>query len=350
MADRSPSWLDARPSVRVLWLQARNVGRRWPWAVVAGGCVFLALGALGRILAVVYLLALAALSPRAVLVVAAVIGATVMLHHRRRLEDNGHRHWLAALPADLSRTVRSAARPVGLWVVAAALIVLVSWVARLPAWVPARLIGYCAAGVALGVALVGGSSALSAGWGRGTHGKTRPVPRSRYVAVRRRQPARSGQVSLLALGGWPRAETQVRDRPTIRSRSLVLLLLAVPMGAAAGPVLAAAAAWLLILHLINLLLALARSAFGASWWLAPTPLGPLRFAVALSHRIFAAQLATSALLVAIAYVTLGAPSVRMVCSIAAAWLGAVAALGMLVCVAALRTPSIAASAPHRWRQ
>lgn len=349
MADRVPSWLAARPSVRVLWLQGRNLWRRWPLPVVAGGGAVLALAALGRIRAVIEVIGRAALSPRAVLVVAAVIAATVALRHQWRLRDNWHRYWLAALPADVSLTARTAARPVALWLAAAVLIVLLSLVAQLPAWVPATLVGYCACGVGLGVALAAAFPAASLR--RGRTGRTgRALPHSRYVAARAVPSARRAGVSLLPLGDWPRADTQFRDRPTIRARSLVLLLLAVPMGTAAGPVLAAAAAWLIVLHLINLLVALARTALSASWWLAPTPLGPMRFAVALSHRMLGAQLLASALLIAIAYVVLGPESLRTACAIAALWLAAVGVLATAACAAALRTRSIAASALHRWRQ
>ncbi len=348
MADRVPAWLAARPSARVLWLQGRNLWRRWPLALAVLAAVFLALGALGRIRAVIYVIALAALSPRAVLVVAAVITATLALRHRRRLRDNWHRHWLAALPGDVSLTVRTAAGPVALWLAAAALIVLMSLAAQLPAWVPARLLGYCACGVVLGVALAAAFTAVISRGGQSGRA-ARALPHSRYAAARAASGARRRGVSLAPLGDWPRADTQFRDRPTIRARSLVLLLLAVPMGVAAGPVLAAAAAWLIMLHLINLLVALARTAFSASWWLAPTPLGPMRFAAALSHRTFAAQVGASALLIAIAYVALGPESLRTVCAIAVLWLAAVGVLGTAACAAALRTPSIAASALHRWR-
>ena len=349
MADRVPSWLAARPSVRVLWLQGRNLWQRRPLPVAAAACAFLALGALGRIRAVIYVIALAALSPRAVLVVAAVVAATLALRQRRRLSDDWHRHWLAALPGDVSLMVRTAVRPVALWLAAAALIVLLSLAAQLPAWVPARVIGYCACGVVLGVALAAAFMAVSSR--RGQTGRTaRALPHSRYAAAPPAQCARREGVSLAPLGSWPRAETQFRDRPTIRARSLVLLLLAVPMGVAAGPVLAAAAAWLIMLHLINLLVALARTALSASWWLAPTPLGPLRFAAALSHRMLGAQLLASALLIAIAYVVLGPESLRTVCVIAALWLAAVGVLGTAACAAALRTRSIAASPLHRWQQ
>lgn len=350
MLDRVPSWLQARPSVHSAWLQWRNLGRRWPVSTAALLCAFLALAALGRIPMVAYALALAALSPRLVLVVTTVAAATLALRHRRRLQNNWHRHWLAPLPSDVSFTARTAAVPVAVWVAVALLAASLSLVAGLPAWMPARLLGWCAGGVASGVGLAAVMTALSTSRGLGGARTEQGLPRSRYVPLRRGRSQCAIRVSLLPLGEWPRAATRFRDRPSIRGRSLLLLLLLVPMRVSGGAALAAAAAWLLILHMINLLLALTRAAFGAAWWLAPTPLGAARFAAALAYRNFAAQIVAAAALFAIAYVVVGESSLRAVCTITTIWLGVIAVLGTTVCVAALRSRSIAASRLHRWRQ
>ncbi len=343
MSNRVSSWLDRRPSIRVVWLQWLNLWSRWPLAAGVLVCTFLALGALGRITAVVYVVALAALSPRFVLVVTTMLCALLALRHRRRLELYGHRHWLAALPANLSVTVRTAAAPGAIWLAGAALIGALSVVAGLPAWVPLRLLAQCALGAVLGVALAAAIAAVGTWRARGGGRAPRTLPRSRYVVARR-----TGRVSLGPLADLPLADAHVLDRAKIGSRSLLLLLLAVPMGTSGGAALAAAVAWLVVLHLINLLLALARTALGASLWLAPTPLTPVRFALALSHRIFGAQILAISALIAIAYVTIGATALGTVCTIAGAWLGAVAVLGTMMCVVALRTRSIAASPLHRW--
>ncbi len=349
MGNRNPARLDARPSVRAAWLQWRNLWGRWPLPAGAMVCAFVALGALGRIRAVVYVLALAALSRWFVLSATTVLTAFLALRHQRRLERNGHRHWLAALPSDLSPTARTAARALAAWLVAAALIVLLSLVAHLPAWVPVRLTGYSAGAVALGVTLAAAMAA--AGARRRRSGRSSDaLAHSRYTAARRTRPGRAHQVTLAPLGEWPLAAARFRDRPTIRARSLLLLLLAVPMNVRGGAALAAAAAWLLGLHLINLLLAQARTALSAAWWLAPTPLRPLRFAVALVHRMLGAQLLACAALIAIAYVTLGVGSLRTAGALAGLWLALAGVLGMAAGVFALRTRSIAASPLHRWRR
>ena len=349
MGYRNVAWLDARPSVRAAWLQWRNLWRRWPLPAGAIVCAFAALGALGRIRAVAYMLALAALSRWFVVSVTTVLAAFLALRHQRRLELDGHRHWLAALPSDLSPTARTAARALVAWLVATVLIALLSIVARLPVWVPLRLMGYSGAAVALGVTL---AAVLAAAGARRRRAGRAPgmLARSRYAAARRARPGRAHQGALAPLGEWPLAAARFRDRPTIRARSLLLLLLAVPMNVSGGAALAAAAAWLLGLHLINLLLAQARAALSAAWWLAPTPVRPLRFATALTHRMLGAQILACAALVAIAYVTLGAGSLRTAGALAGLWLVVAGVLGVAASVFALRTRSIAASPLHRWRR
>ena len=347
VSDREPSWLDARPSVRVAWLQWCNLWRRWPLGAAAVVAAILALGLLGRVTVVSQGLLRAADSPRLVSAVTLVLAVLLALRRHRDLLNERHRDWVGALPTDASTAARSAAAVLAAGVTAALVCAALLIAARLPGWVLARLLGCLAAGVLFGTA-----AAFAASW-RAAHGgpASRLAPlRSRYTAVPgARSRSRSERASLLPLGNWPRVETRFRDRPTIRARSLLLLLLAVPMGTSAGTALAAALVWVLIVHLINLLLALVRSAFGASYWLAPTPVGPARFAAALAWRSLGAQIAASATLLAIASVTLGATSVRLIGTIVGAWLGAVALVGALVSVAALRTRSIAASVLHRWR-
>ncbi len=345
LSDREPSWLDARPSVRGAWLQWRNLWRRWPLGATAVVAAFLALGLFGRLTVVSQGLVRAAGSPRLVSAVTLVLAVLLALRRRRDLLNERHRDWVGALPTDASIAARSAAAVLAAGVIAALLSASLAIAARLPGWVLARLLGCLTVGV-----LLGAVAACAASW-RAAHGgpaSRHAPPRSRYTPVPGVR-SRSARASLLPLGNWARVETRFGDRPTIRARSLLLLLLAVPMGTSAGTGLAVALVWVLILHLVNLLLALVRSAFGASWWLAPTPVSPGRFAVSLAWRSLGAQIAASAALLAIAAAALGATSVRLIGEVMGAWLGVVALVGAMVSVAALQTRSIAASVLHRWR-
>lgn len=126
------------------------------------------------------------------------------------------------------------------------------------------------------------------------------------------------------------------------------MLLAMPLDVAGAVVLVVASAWLLTLHLINLLLSVVRVAFSASWWLAPTPVGTIRFTAAVSHRVLAGQVATGALLVGAAYAIKGAPALRAGLPFAIGWLSAVCLVSAVACAIALRTKSVARSVLHQW--
>ncbi len=155
--------------------------------------------------------------------------------------------------------------------------------------------------------------------------------------------------ALTPLGGWPLAEARFGDRPSLRARSLLLLLLAVPMNEPVGRILAGVFVWLLILHLINLLRALLQSAFPAAWWLAPTPVRAARFAAALSVRALAATALTCAALCVVTYATGALAPVHTVLQLGALWLVGVGGLGVTVSVAALCARSKAERAVFRWR-
>ena len=150
------------------------------------------------------------------------------------------------------------------------------------------------------------------------------------------------------LGYWPVAQTKFRDRPKIRARSLVLILLGLPLDVPAAVALATAGLWLVTLHLINLLLSVIRVAFAASWWLAPTPIGAIRFAAAVSHRALAGQITTCALLVGSTYAIGGTRVLHVALASVGGWLGAVCLVSAAACILAQRTHSLARSVLHRW--
>jgi len=119
------------------------------------------------------------------------------------------------------------------------------------------------------------------------------LPPSRYAIVRRPRRTWASDPKLLPLAYWPTAQAKFWDRPKVRARTLILLLFALPLGVTGAVALAAAVVWLIVLHMVNLLLGLIRSAFAASWWLAPTAVGRLRFGAALAHRGLVAEIASA---------------------------------------------------------
>ncbi|MGC8518199.1 MAG: hypothetical protein ACP5P4_06675 [Steroidobacteraceae bacterium] len=347
MDDRPALRATRRPSVVVAWLQWRNLWRRWPRAAAVFTVAFLALGLLGRIRAVEYLMALSALSARFVVTLSAMLAAILTLRRGGRLSHQRHHDWLAALPRNLPIALRSSVGPLAVLLFGAALVLVLSLGGQWPAWIVLRLIGSIAAGSALGAGLGAAVVIGHARPGRSGGSRAYAQPRSHYVLAR---PARVGpmRATLLPLGAWPVAEARFRDRPAIRARSLILLLLAVPIGVSGGAVLAAAAAWLMVLHLVNLTRAVLRTAFSAGRWLAPTAPDPLRFTWALTHRVFAAQALSAALLLAIVAVTRAASDLRLAGLIVSGCLAVALVLAATGSLLALRSGASAASILSRW--
>ncbi len=343
------SWLDARPSARVACLAGRNALRRWPLVGLVALCVLAALATLGRVRAVARAIAAAAHEPWPVLTIATVIVAILVVRRRRRLAREAHRDWLGALPSDVSPMVRAASGTLGLGLVGALWLALASVLARLPAWMPVRLIVVCVAGAVIGVTLAAAVAAVLER--RARRGRTDPRVRrrSRYSLGERPRPGWSTQAAVSSLGGWPLAEARFADRPNIRARSLWLLLLAVPMNEPVGRILAAVFVWLLMLHLLNLLRAMVRTACPASWWLAPTGLRPVRFAAALCWRALAATAAACIVLIALTYAVGGPAPARTAVLAGALWLAVAGGVSMAVSALALRSGSKAERALFRWR-
>ena len=334
MADLSASATARWPSVEAAWLQWRNRWRRWPRAAAALTGAFLALGLLGRIRAVEYLLALAALSPGFVVTLTAMLAGILVLRSGSRLTNYPQYDWLASLPRNLPIALRASAGSLAVLAIAAVLTVELSLTALWPAWIALRLIGGLAAGSALGVALAAVFMAINMRVGRGGRRQANAPARSHYASGSSARGDAPRRATLLPLGAWSVAEAHFRDRPTIRARSLILLLLAVPIGVSGGTVLAAAAAWLIVLHLINLTRALLRTAFNAARWLGPTAPGLVRFTWALSHRALAAQMLAAALLVIIAAVTHAPSDLRLAELFAVGWLAAVMVVAAVGCLLA----------------
>jgi hypothetical protein len=64
----------------------------------------------------------------------------------------------------------------------------------------------------------------------------------------------------------------------------VIVLLSIPMGTPGEVAIAAAAGWMVALHIVFTLSALVRTAFAAGWWLRSTPIQMSRFALVMSWR------------------------------------------------------------------
>jgi hypothetical protein len=319
--------------------------RRWPLAGVTLVVLLAGLGALGRIAVVARALATLARTPLVLLAVTATTLTVVMLRRRRWLARNRQHDWVAALPSDLSLTGRAALAPLPVWVGAVLAITAAVIIARLPLSVLIGLVLACSGGYLAAIAivvLVLRDKAHRAGRLHSRRGSWRSTAGSRA------RPDWAAKTRLLPLGYWPVRQAKIWDRPKVQARSLLLLLLGLPLGTPGAVALAAATVWLTALHLIMLLLGTIRVAFAASWWLAPTPVGAIRFLAALSHGALARQIATCMLLVIAAYLIAGAPGLHTALASAASWLGVVCSVSAISCLVATRSTSIARSVLHRW--
>lgn len=347
------SWVHERPSLRIGWLVCWNLVRRWPLLGWAAALVLAGCAAVGRSAAVRHGLASAATAPILVAGASALVFATALLRRRSRLSRHRHRDWLAPLPNDLALGVRAASLPAAAWSGAALAIVAAAAGAGLPVSVIESLLSASAAGSLLAAAAISIFSALarlSARSRRDSAFARHVPPPSRYTIVRSPRRAWASHPRLLPLGYWAPAQAKFWNRPKVRARSLVLLLLALPLEVTGAVALAAAAVWLLLLHMANLLLGIVRSAFAASSWLAPTTVGLVRFSVALSHRALLAEVASCALLVGMTYAIGGAAALHRALPPAIAWIAAACAVSAAACVLALQTHQVARSVLHRWMQ
>jgi hypothetical protein len=349
----APAWLRLRPHILVGWLRWRNAGHRWPKAVLAAVLAFIGLGILGRTAVAEQALLILAASPLAVFMVTAGVVTAIILRRRKRISIDRHRDWLAALPQSPSLTARAATAPLPIWVGVIFIIVELAIFGPLPLSALRTIIVATAGGYLAAVATVvfvcisaeplrRRRSVQAIGL---QHYKS---PASHFAVVRHVRANWATNAGLAPLGYWPVGQTKFWNRPQLRARSLVLPLLAVPLGLAGAAVLAVASLWLLTLNLVNLLLGVVRVAFSASWWLAPTSIGAFQFMAAVSYRALGGQVGTCALLLGALYAVKGAQAVHAGLAAVAAWLVTVCLVSAIACAVARRTKSKAHSVVHEW--
>jgi len=347
----SRTWPDRQPSLRVGWLRFSNATRRWPLMASSLALTLLAVGALVRFSPVGHAVVAAARHPIAVLTITGPFFAIAIYRRRRRLGRDRHRDWLGSLPSDLPLMIRALFGPLAGWGCAAFALLTASATAGLPFTRAASLVFAAAGGLSAAAVAVAFIMALQ---GRRelrvqrTAGSSKQaMPASQYAAARRPRASWATSASLVPLGYWPMARARFSERPKMRARTLVPLLLCLPLDAPAAVALAAAAVWLLTMHLLSIMVGLMRVAFAAASWLAPTGVGAARFAVAVSHRALASEIATCALLVLVAAAAdHRAFHAALICGML--WTAAACLLSAAACLVALQSHSVARSLVHRW--
>jgi hypothetical protein len=304
------------------------------------------LGALGRVAVVKDVLATLSGSPAYVLAATAALLATIILRRRQGLVSDRHRDWLGALPNDLSVTARAALGPLPISAGAVGVAAVATLIANLPFSACTTLVLACMGGYLVAIAVV---LVVVSGKRRGVLGMgARAFPASRYAVVRRVHRNWASRPRLAPLGYWSVAQAGFWDRPKKRARSLIPWLLGLPLGTPGAVVLAVASAWLVLLHLVNLVGAAIRVAFAASWWLAPTPVGILHFTVAVSHRALGRQIIACSVVVAAVCAIAGQTVWRAALTGASWWVGIACLVSATACLVALGSNSMARSVLHRW--
>lgn len=325
----TPRWLARQPLMLAGLLRLTNRLRR----MKLGWVVILALLA-----AFVWLItrplaatALAFLAERAVLgfIVAALHAATSVVRLRPRFIADQEQSWLAALPYRVPAFARIA---FGFGVQLLAIAVLfgiiaaaseISWAAARGAWVGV-LGGYVA-------------GAFFAWFqNRVFPARSSESSGSQYAIVRATRKRWAVAPTLFPLSYWAAAWARTLSNPSVTARTLIVVLLAIPLGTPGEVVLATAGGWMAGLYVLMNLVATVRTAFAAGWWLRPTPIRLAPFAVTLVSRTFVIQLGVFAAgMVAVAAAEKPMWN-RLAPGAAVSWLVLYAGIAMLACVLALR--------------
>ena len=234
--------------------------------------------------------ALAFLADRAVLgfVAAAAHAATSVARLRPRLIAEGERSWVAALPYHVSAALRIAfwfvvqlAGFAVLFVSIAALSPVTESAAR-SAWLGV-LGGYVVGGI------VGWFPQLLFPVRSADVASSQTSMGSQYAIVRAVREQWAIAPKLFPLCYWAVAWARTLSNPGVTARTLVVVLLGIPMGTPGEVALATAAGWMVGLDLRMNLVATVRTAFAAGWWLRPTPVRFERFTMALISRALLVQ-------------------------------------------------------------
>jgi hypothetical protein len=281
--------------------------------------------------------ALAFLAERAVLgfVAAAAHAATSVARLKPRLLAEGERSWLAALPGRVPVAspiaFRFAAQLLVLAVLFAGIVAVspVAWSAARGAWL-GLLGGYVVGGI------VGWFPQLLFPMRSADAASSQTSMGSQYAIVRAVREQWAVAPKLFPLCYWPVAWARVLANPGVTARTLVVVLVGVPMGTPGEVALATAGGWMVGLYVLMNLVATVRTAFAAGWWLRPTPVRLEQFTAALASRALLIQIGVfAAALVAVAaaekpiwlYLTF---------AIAVAWLLVFIGISTLACAMAMR--------------
>jgi hypothetical protein len=328
----TPRWVRRRPLLLAGWLRFSNrfAGPRL-WIVGAFGLVVF-----GWLIARPEAAAtLSFIADRWVLafVGTAIHAASSVSRRKPRLHAEHENSWLSALPYRVSVPARIA---FGFGVQAFVIGLLCAGivVASAATWLDARTVwlgvlgGYAAGGIG--------------GWFAHIFTPQGAVG-SQYAIVRRVRERWAVAPRLLPLSYWPVASARALANPQVSMRTMLFVLLALPMGTTGAEAIAMGAAWMVGLYVVLNLVATVRTALAAGWWLRPTPIRLGQFASTLVARVLLIQIGLFVVALS-AMAAIGRPALFFATvGVTVVWLPVYAGVAMLACAVALRPkkPSIA---------
>src|SRR5581483_8672222 len=277
---RVPRWLRSRPFLLAGTLRWLNIHQRYRYllpltvVVLIAGAGVLASPATGHALEVL------AQNPLPPFVSLAAFCAVSSARRKGHLQRSVVDSWLASLAAPSSLLLRAVCPPV-LQLLLLAAGIAISFVSG-SLGRPAAIVLW----VMVGIAYIAGSAV---GW-LSRLDKSAAAPDFHYVTVRRSRASWARAPHLEPLSYWAVGQAQVYAKPKVTARAMLLVLLAIPMGTSGENAVAVAAAAWVLLYVGSLMLAVARVAFTAARWLAPTEIGYARFTRAVGYRVLLAQL------------------------------------------------------------
>jgi hypothetical protein len=260
-------------------------------------------------------------------IVAAIHASTSVSRRKPALLAETESSWLAALPYRVSTPARIAfgfgvqLAVVGVLCAGIAAVSSASWPDARAAWLGV-FAGYVAGGLA--------------GWFAHAIFPAGAGGAAQYAIVRQVRKNWAVAPRLHPLSYWPVAWARTLNNPQVSARTMLFVLLALPMGTTGEEALAFGAGWMVGLYVLLNLVATVRTAFAAGWWLTPTPVlfGP--FTRTLVSRVLLIQ----ASLFAAALVFIGAlGEPRMLYAAlggSVAWLVLYTGIAVLACSVARR--------------
>lgn len=261
-------------------------------------------------------------------IAAAIHASTSVSRRKPALLAESESSWLAALPYRVSIPARIA---FGFGVQLATLAVLCAGIAAVSSasWLDARAawLGVFAGYVLGGIAGWFAHAIFPVG---GTEGA------AQYAIVRHVRKNWAVAPRLHPLSYWPVAWARRLNNPQVSARTMLFVLLALPMGTTGEEALAFGASWMVGLYVLLNLVATVRTAFAAGWWLTPTPVALGPFTRTLISRVLLIQV--SLFVAAVVFLAaLGEPRLLyLAVGVSAAWLLLYTGIAVLACAEARR--------------